>query len=123
MAQRASVSPVRLVCDGHDDLVFQLVSLFEAQFATMAWVERYRLLEQIFDYLEENSSDRQSVVPDFERIVEQLVARVGSLDVSCCEQAHIYAASTAPVHRRQARLWFAQNRLPLRPSSSCARQA
>jgi hypothetical protein len=123
MAQSASVSPARLVSAGHDDLVFQLVSLFEAQFAAMAWVERYRLLEQIFDYLEENSSDRQSVVPDFERIVEQLVMRAGSIEVSCCEQAHIYAASRAPVHRRKAKLWFAQNRQPIRPSLPCARQA
>ena len=123
MAQRASVSPVKLVSDGHDDLVSQLVSLFEAQFAAMAWADRYRLLEQIFDYLEENARDRQSVARDFARIVEQLVMRAGSSDVSCREQAQIYAASKAPTHRRQADLWFARNRQPSQPPLRCANQA
>lgn len=108
MARLASVSPVRLVCDGRDEVVAGLVTLFEARFGALSWAERLRLLEEIFDYLEENSRDPRVVRTTFSQVVERLVDRVGSPDISCREQAHVYAASGDRCHRRLAGQWFAQ---------------
>lgn len=130
MAKGASVSPIRLASNEQDEVVSDMVSLFEAQFATLPWMDRSGLLEQIFDYLMENARDCRSVDPAFALIVEELVVRVGSPDVSCSEQAHVYAASGSSAHRRQASLWLGQRRcgggeqaLPSGASLNCPRLA
>jgi hypothetical protein len=110
MAHPASNWVAKPIPIDREHVVPGLVLAFEAQFTGGSWPHRYRLLEEVFDYLEANSRDPQSVPATFSQIVEHLVSRTGGARISCHEQAHIYAASASARHRHLADHWFARER-------------
>jgi hypothetical protein len=110
MAHPASNRVAKPTLSDREHLVPGLVLAFEAQFTGASWPQRYHLLEEIFDYLEANSRDPQSVPTTFSQIVEQLVSRTGGARISCHKQAHIYTASASARHRRLADHWFSRER-------------
>lgn len=90
------------------DTVSGLSDLFTPQFSRIGWAERYRLLDDIFDYLDENMKEREAIRECFAQIVERLISSADGGPLWCDEQAHIYAASAALQHRQLARRWFAR---------------
>jgi hypothetical protein len=93
--------------DAAQALAIELAERWYPLLAGKSWPERLALLHQIHEQLQEDLEDiafYSRVSPIF---IQKVVDALGGGPVLSREQAHIYANSGDPEHRRMAGAWFA----------------
>lgn len=97
-----------------DGLADELVDRWSGALARRTWAERLQLLSDIHEKLKEDVDSLETFAELSPRFIERLVDRLGEPEVTCSEQAHIYANSRRGDHREAAGRFFGGVEAPLR---------
>lgn len=73
-----------------------------------SWAERLALLNQIHEQLQEDLEDIELYSQVSPLFIRDIINELAEAQIDSKEQAHIYANSGAPEHRRAAGEWFAR---------------
>lgn len=89
------------------DLAVELAMRWLGVLKSRSWEDRLGLLNEIHDHLRE-------VIPEFDRFcrvfpqfISELVDRLDDLEIRSAAQAHVFANSGDPRHRKAAGDWLA----------------
>jgi hypothetical protein len=89
-----------------DRLAEELVDRWTAALARRDWPQRLELLTDIHEKLKEDVDSIETYAEVSPRFIGRLVDRLGYPEVTCEEQAHIYANSNRSDHREAAGRYF-----------------
>lgn len=89
-----------------DGLAEELVDRWSGALQRRNWPERLQLLTDIHEKLMEDVNSWETYAELSPRFIARLVDRLGEGDVTCEEQAHVYASSIRPDHREAAGRFF-----------------
>lgn len=91
------------------DLAIELARRWLEPLQVRTWEERLTLLNDIHDHLRE-------VIPDFDRFcrvfpqfIAELVVLLDDMEIRSAAQAHVFANSGDPEHRKMAGEWLAKH--------------
>jgi hypothetical protein len=93
-------------------LADELANRWISAFRPKSWVERLDLLHQIHEQLKEDLHDFEMYCAVSPLLVRELVDLLAGGPVASLAQAHVYANSADPEHRRAASDWFTQSTRP-----------
>ena len=94
------------------DLAIELALRWLGALRARTWEERLNLLNDIHDHLREVIPDFDRFCRVFPRFIAELVVRLGDMEIRSAAQAHVFANSCDPEHRRAAGSWLAQHHRP-----------
>ena len=89
-----------------DRLAEELVDRWGTALARRTWSERLQLLSDIHEKLREDVDSIETYADLSTRFIASLVDRLGDAEVTCVEQAHVYANSRRADHREAAGRFF-----------------
>jgi hypothetical protein len=89
-----------------DGLAEELVDRWSGALKRRSWAERLQLLTDIHEKLREDVDSLRTYAELSPRFIAQVVDRLGEGEVTCEEQAHIYASSMRADHREAAGRFF-----------------
>ena len=96
-----------------DRLAEELVDRWSAALARRDWPERLQLLSDIHEKLREDVDSIETYADLSPRFIASLVDRLGDIEVTCAEQAHVYANSGRSDHREAAGRYFRAAEMPM----------
>jgi len=73
------------------------------------WNERLNLIADLYEYLRESTKEFSDFCEIFPDTVAGIIDRLNEPEVTCIEQAHLYANSCDAAHRKAARAWFREH--------------
>lgn len=91
------------------ELAVELASRWVGQLQALDWEERLSLLNDIHDHLRETIPDFDRFCQVFPRFIAELVTRLGDPEIRSEAQAHVFANSAAPDHRKAAGAWLGRH--------------
>ncbi len=99
------------------DLAMELAERYHTLLLPRSWAERFVNLMQLQEQLQDDIHDHDLFCETFPLFIRLLIERFGETDITCLEQAQIYANSSDPAHRRLAGAWLRDhaNQKPPRP--------
>ena len=96
-----------------DRLAEELVNRWSTALARRNWSERLQLLSDFHEKLKEDVDSIEAYADLSTRFIASLVDRLGDQEVTCAEQAHVYANSGRSAHREAAGRYFRTAEMPL----------
>ena len=97
------------VGQSNHELATELAERWVKQLCDKGWNERLNLVADLYEYLRESTkafSDFCEIFPD---TIAGIIERLDEPEVTCVEQAHLYANSRDAAHRDAARRWFLEH--------------
>jgi len=88
-------------------LAAELAARWISAFEHKSWTERLDLLHQVHEQLKEDLRDIELYCAVSPLLVRELIDLLSGAPVASLAQAHVYANSSDPEHRRAAGDWFA----------------
>ena len=89
-----------------DRLASELVDRWAGALARRTWPERLELMTDIHEKLREDVECIATYAEVSPRFIARIIDRLGGGEVTCAEQAHIYANSHRQAHREAAGRYF-----------------
>jgi len=89
-----------------DGLATELLERWLNYLLPKSWPDRLHMLSEMHEQLLEDIGDFELYCRVSPLFIERLIERAGTPEVTCVEQAHIYANSGNPDHRTAAGLWL-----------------
>ena len=93
-------------------LATELAARWISAFEPRSWVERLHLLHEVHEQLKEDLRDFEVYCMVSPLLVRELIDLLSGGPVASLAQAHVYANSSDPDHRRAAGDWFAASTQP-----------
>lgn len=91
------------------ELATELAARWAKQLRDHDWNERLSLLNDIHDHLRETIPDFEKFCQVFPQFIAELIIRLGDFEIRSEAQAHVFANSAAPEHRKAAGAWLSRH--------------
>ena len=91
------------------ELAVELADRWVKQLLGKSWKERLNLVADLYEYLRESTREFSDFCEIFPDTVAEIIDRLKESEVTCVEQAHLYANSRDATHRDAARTWFREH--------------
>lgn len=88
------------------DLAMELAKRYHRLLQHRSWAERFVNIMQLQEQLQDDIHDHGLFCETFPLFICLLIERFGEKDITCLEQAQIYANSSDSGHRQMAGLWL-----------------
>jgi hypothetical protein len=93
------------------ELAVELAERWVKQLLDKNWSERLNLIADLYEYLRYSTKEFSDFCEIFPDTIAEIINRLDQPEVSCVEQAHLYANSRDAAHRAAARLWFREHQV------------
>ena len=97
------------VGQSNHELATELAERWVKQLLHKDWKERLDIIADLYEYLRESTKEFADFCEIFPDSVAEIIRRLNEPEVSCVEQAHLYANSRDAAHRDAARAWFREH--------------
>ena len=95
-----------------EELAAELAVRWKSVFEPKTWAERLNLLHEVHEQLQEDLRNFEVYSAVSPLLIRELIDLLSDGPVASLAQAHIYANSSDPKHRRAAGEWFAASDAP-----------
>ena len=93
----------------NQELAIELADRWVKQLYEKGWNERLNLVADLYEYLRESTEEFSDFCEIFPDTIAGIIERLNVPEVTCVEQAHLYANSRDAAHRDAARKWFREH--------------
>ena len=90
---------------GNHELATELAQRWVKELLDKDWHERLNLIVDLYEYLRESTKEFSDFCEIFPDTIAGIIDRLNEPEVTCTEQAHLYASSRDAKHREAARTW------------------
>ncbi len=94
----------------NEALAQELSERWVKQLTDKDWKKRLYLINDLYEYMRDTIPDFDVFCDVFPNTIARILYKLGPSEITCAEQAHIFANSGDPRHREQAGTWFRQQR-------------
>jgi len=94
---------------GNHDLAIELAERWVKPLLDKDWSERLNIVADLYEYLRESTKEFSDFCEIFPDTIAEIIERLNEPEVTCVEQAHLYASSRDAAHRDAARTWFREH--------------
>ena len=91
------------------ELATELADRWVKQLDHKDWNERLNLVTDLYEYLRESIKEFSDFCEIYPDTIAGIIERLNVPEVTCVEQAHLYANSGDAAHRDAARKWFREH--------------
>ena len=98
----------KAVPDSHE-LAAELAQRWVKELRDKDWHNRLNLIVDLYEYLRESTKDFSDFCEIFPDTIAGIIDQLNEPEVTCIEQAHLYASSRDSGHREAARAWFCEH--------------
>lgn len=95
----------------NEELAQELSDRWVKQLEDKDWKNRLYLINDLYEYMRDTIPDFDVFCDVFPNTIAKVLDKLETREITCAEQAHIFANSGNPRHRDQAGEWFRRHRL------------
>ena len=92
------------------EFAIEVARVWIGQLRGKNWNERLIVIADLFEYMRESIRDLDDFAEVFPIAVAEIICGLNEPQISCVEQAHLWANSSDARHRDAAGIWLRQNK-------------